>query len=100
MSKIKDNVIVMEYTGPWRVKLTYFKQTGKYYSEGEYVSKKLHLFEVWGEVKDMLKAGRRPGLVDGKNEFFVTVDVPEHPHNHPVLIFPEKDDVSETLPTT
>lgn len=82
----------MEYSGPWRVRLTYFKDTGKFYSEGEYVSEKLALWEIWDEVKEMLKVGKRPGLVDRVNDFYVTVDVPEHPHNHPVLIFPAEVD--------
>ncbi len=85
-----EKTIVMEYSGPWRVKLTYFKDTGKYYSEGEYTSNKLQLFEIFSEVRQMLASGTRPGLVDGKNEFYAVVDVPEHPHRHPCLIIPEK----------
>ncbi len=80
--------ITMEYSAPWRVKLTYFKQSGKYYSDGEYWSGKLALYEIWEEVNEMLSSGKRPGLVNGKNEFYVTVDVPEHPHRHPHLIIP------------
>lgn len=76
-------------TGPFEVTLTYFKRSGKYYSEGKYTSQKVSLYEIWEEIRDKLHHGDRPGLVDGKNEFYVTVDVPEHPHNHPHLIVPE-----------
>lgn len=81
--------IVMEYSPPWRVQLTYFKDSGKFYTEGEYMSKKLNMFEIFEEVEHMLAAGSRPGLVHGRNEFYVVVNVPDHPHNHPFLIVPE-----------
>lgn len=81
--------ITMEYRPPFRVKLDYFKDTGKFYTDAEYTTHKLHLWEIWDELKDMLRAGNRPGLVDGQCEFYVVVRVPEHPHDHPVLISPE-----------
>lgn len=80
----------MEYSGPWTVKLTYFKSSGKYYSEGCYVSRQLHLFEIFEELDAMLACGTRPGMVDGPNDYFVVVDVPAHPHNHPHLILPSR----------
>lgn len=70
----------------WTVHLIYFKRTGKYYSEGEYISHKRYLFEIWDEVEEMFKQGQRPGLVDGANEFYVLVEVPGHPQEHPRLI--------------
>lgn len=82
--------IVMEYSPPWRVQLTYFKDSGKFYTEGEYMSKKLNMFEIFEEVEHMLAAGSRPGLVSGRNEFYAVVNVPDHPHNHPFLIVPER----------
>jgi hypothetical protein len=84
-----EKVITMTYSGPWQVKLTYFKDTGKFYSGGEYMSKQLNLWEIWDELKTMLRSGIRPGLVDGECDFYVYVEVPEHPHAHPVLITPE-----------
>lgn len=30
-----------------KVKLTYFKRSGKYYSEGEYETKMVHMFEIF-----------------------------------------------------
>lgn len=86
----KDEVITMIYSGPWSVKIDYFKESGKFYSEGEYTSKKLHLFEIWTELIDMFTNGKRPGLIDGSLEFYAVVSVPDHPHNHPFLITPQR----------
>ena len=90
-----QNKLIVEYTGPWRVKLEYFKSSGKFYSEGHYTSHKLQMFEIFDEVKDMLAAGRRPGLIDGTNEFYVRIEVPDHPHNFPCLVVPQKRGISE-----
>ncbi len=73
----------------YRVKLTYFRLSGKYYSEGEYESAKTHLFEIWREVRQFLLTRKLPGLVEGCSEFIILVDVPEHPHEHPRLIIPK-----------
>ena len=43
-----------------KIKLTYFKESGKYYSEGFYESKKSLPFKVYEEVKAMESL---PGLV-------------------------------------
>lgn len=68
------------------VKLTYFKLSGKYYSEGHYVTHKEHLFEIWDEVRGMQRTKNLPGLMHGHSEFVVLVNVPEHRHRHPYLI--------------
>jgi len=82
--------IVVNYTGPWNVKLIYFKDTGKYYSDGSYLSQRIHLWEIWDEVDQMFKKKKRPGLVDGNNEFYTLIEVPDHPYNHPRLWIPER----------
>ena len=68
------------------VKLTYFKLSGKYYSEGSYPTDKKQLFEIWDEVKKLQEEKYLPGLLPGHSEFHVLIDVPEHPHRHPHLI--------------
>lgn len=83
--------ITMTYAGPWNVQLTYFKESGKYYSEGIYQSSQLHLWEIWDEVRELMKAGKLPGLVDGARMKFVLVDVPDHPHRHLHLLIGEKE---------
>lgn len=84
-----ENVAVrVEYL----VRLTYFKKSGKYYSEGEYISHHLHLLDIFREVRCMVEDTKKlPGLVDGAVEFHVLIDVPNHPHSHPALIVLEED---------
>ncbi len=70
----------------YKVELTYFKESGKYYSEGEYVSEQEELWEIWAEIRGMFRQGKRPGLVNGKQKFNTLVSVPDHPHDHPHFI--------------
>lgn len=81
----KEISVTLTYRPPFKVKLTYFKDTGKYYSEGEYESRCLQLYAIWDEVRDMLRKGKRPGLVDGHSFPYVLIEVPDHPHAHPRL---------------
>lgn len=71
------------------VRIIYFKENGKYYSEGEIdlpdvvvatVKRPLHFFEAVELIKQMFEAGKRPGLVDG-HEFnaLVTIYTPDGP---------------------
>lgn len=70
----------------YKVELTYFKQSGKYYGDGEYISNQEHLFMIWDELSEMFARGERPGLVNGKQFFNTLVNVPGHPHEHPYII--------------
>lgn len=76
-----------------KVSLTYFKETGKYYSEGSYETEKEHLFEIFNEVRQKVQDRILPRLVKGCSEFIVSIDVPDHPHNHPRLIVPSKEEI-------
>ncbi len=78
--------IIMEYSGPWKVKLTYFKESGKYYSEGDYSSTKLQMYEIFAEVRKLRDGGKLPGLVEGAVDFHILIEVPDHPHAHPGFI--------------
>lgn len=69
-----------------KVILTYYKGSGKYYSEAAYESNKEHLFQIWAEVEDMVRAGNAPGLSSGGKYFIVQVDVPTHHQRHPHLV--------------
>lgn len=72
-----------------KVKLTYFKPSGKYYSQGEYQSDEDHAFNVFDEVKTMQREGKLPGLVEGGGKhFFIHLDPVEHPLGYPALIHP------------
>lgn len=46
-----------------KVKLTYFKPSGKYYSEGEYNSAYTYAFDIYQEVRQLNKIANLPGLV-------------------------------------
>lgn len=69
-----------------KVLLTYFKPSGKYYSDAKYHTSHTDLWMIWNEVEEMLIQGKLPGLVDGANEFMVLVDVPDHKYRHPHII--------------
>lgn len=79
----------LQHKTTWFVELTYFKRTGKYYSSGTCtILNVTSLYEIWKQVREMLKRGTWPGLIDGPHDFFTLVRVPEHPHDHPKLILP------------
>lgn len=65
-----------------KVKLTYFKQSGKYYCHEEYETQRENLWEIWEEVEGS------PELMKSKGRFYVLVGVPDHPYDHPHLIIP------------
>lgn len=72
-----------------KVEITYFKPSGKFYSEGDYTSEKEYLHEIWEEIEAMFDAGERPGLVDVQGYdpgLHALVMVPSHPNDHPHLI--------------
>lgn len=70
----------------YKVYLDYFKKSGKWYESGEYTSDKEHLFEIWDEVIDKSNTGELPNLKGSGSNYFITVDVPDHPYSHPKLI--------------
>lgn len=69
-----------------KVEITYFKPSGKFYSKGSYISSKEHMFEIYDEVEELFRLGKRPGLVDGHSGFSAYVECPEHELNVPCLI--------------
>ena len=69
-----------------KVKLSYFKPSGKWYSDGEFDAEPKALYEIWHEVERLRDRGRLPGLMPGHSPYIVFVDVPEHEHNHPHLV--------------
>ena len=73
-----------------KVNLTYFAPTGKYKYEGSYDTDKQHIHEIWTEIEFLNMEHRLPGIVSGIWNGPISVDVPEHPNNHPRLILPEQ----------
>jgi len=70
----------------YKVKLTYFKEGGKYYSEGEYETQIEPLYEIFDEVREMHRRRQLPGLMVGHSDFTTLIEVPDHPNDHPRLI--------------
>jgi hypothetical protein len=73
------------------VTLTYFKQSGKYYTFGTYFSSKEHMFQIFEEVEEMKKKKNLPGLVSGYWEDSILVESNNNPHGYPGLIMPDKN---------
>jgi hypothetical protein len=59
------------------VKLTYFKQSGKYYSEGTLQVTTTKPWEIYTIVRQLLKTRRLPELVDNHDNYIVLVDIPD-----------------------
>jgi len=62
-----------EDTTVTKLKLTYFRTTGKYYTDSEYKTDS-NVWNARAEVRNMMKEGRLPGLIPGKHEFHVLVE--------------------------
>ncbi len=70
------------------IKVTYFKRSGKYYSEGTYHTTQPHMLEVMEDADAMDLRGELPGLVPGAcREFNCVFDCSAHPHGFPFAIF-------------
>jgi hypothetical protein len=69
-----------------KVELTYFKESGKYYTSAEYDTTQRWMFEIFDEVRQWKEEKiKLPGLI-GTWSGPILVEVPEHEHNHPALI--------------
>lgn len=53
------------------VKLTYFKDTGKYYSEGVYYTNRQYIYQIVDEVKQLLV---HPGINGLWREGFIHIE--------------------------
>lgn len=77
----------------YKVKLTYYKSMGKYYTDSSYESECVDMYDIWEEVQEKQKAGTLPGIGPGtgftsskRKGCIISVEVPNHPHNHPRLL--------------
>lgn len=58
--------------------LTYFKTSGKYYSQGELqVANIDQPWEIYRQVRELLKTRTLPGLIPGHSNFTVHVHIPD-----------------------
>lgn len=72
-----------------KVKFTYFKNTGKFYSSEEEEWPDSDVFEAWKKTRTLLARGERPGLFPchpGENEFITLFELPGHPNDVPMLV--------------
>jgi hypothetical protein len=67
---------------PVKVDLTYFKESGKYYSSGECEVSHKPLFEIWNEIEQM---NPHPGLSGQWSQGFILVNT-DHENAHPHII--------------
>jgi hypothetical protein len=74
-----------------KVKLTYFKESGKYYTDEIYETDKEMMYDVYDEVRQMQREGKLPGLIEGcGQEFIILVTSEGVKHDVPQLIFPNR----------
>lgn len=86
-AKIDIEIAIMNQI---QVHLQYFKHTGKYYADGEMeVPGDMAMYEIFKLVRKRQREGNLPG-VNRPGDYYIVVDVPAHPHNHPAIILPEK----------
>lgn len=69
------------------VNLTYFNENGKFKYDGTYRTTKQHMYQIFDEVRQMLRERRLPGLIENHSPFIVHVDAPDNEHNYPGLVF-------------
>lgn len=73
-----------------RVNLDYFRPTGKWYASGHYDTTLEDLGDIWDEVRALAANRMLPGLCANHSDYVVSINVPDHPHNHPRLIMPDR----------
>ena len=59
------------------IELTYFKKSGKYYSGETLQVATDKPWEIYEVVRNLLKARRLPGLIDGHDNYIVHVNIPD-----------------------
>ena len=58
-----------------KVKLTYFKSHGTYYSNGLYESKSDYHWEIVEEIRILQAKKELPGLIKGSSDFHVLIEI-------------------------
>lgn len=74
------------------VELTYFKKTGKYYTNTDYMTDETELDDIYYEVSRKIKNNKLPGLVNGASNFIVLVNVPSFSGSMKLLNLLSEDD--------
>lgn len=58
-----------------KVKIHYFKKSGKWYTEEDWQPTAKHFWAIIKEFKDMYAEGNCPGLANYSNHFWVVLEV-------------------------
>ena len=72
----------MSYT----IELTYFKPSGKYYTNGAYVTNLKSMYQIFEQVQKLKDSGELPGLGVTSDHYIIHIYAPEHPNYYPGLI--------------
>ncbi len=63
------------------VKITYFKESGKFYTSTEIgYPDNTGYYDIIDDIRKLSRRGALPGLVEGCNEFDILVTIGEVPH--------------------
>ena len=76
-----------------KIVLTYFKPSGKYYTQGEFLTDFCSFHTIVDRVNAMQKRLELPGLMEGSGaEFHILIETPDvgdgGPHGVPHLLMP------------
>lgn len=83
----------------YKVRLSYFRQTGKFLTTAETMIVHDEIVEIWEEIDDMRRLGQLPGLRPGAGrDLFIIVDVPDHPQRVPHMVMPPFHDEDDITP--
>lgn len=84
----------------YRVRLTYFRQTGKFLATAETTIDREPIHEIWKEVDTRRRLGDLPGIRPGAGrDLLVVVDVLDHPQRVLHLVMPSFVDDDDVTPT-
>jgi hypothetical protein len=72
------------YEEEYEIELQYFKDSGKYYTEGTYKTVKKQMFDIVDEVQRMKSYETLPGVTGG--DWIIYIDAGKHPAGYPVLL--------------
>lgn len=79
-----DFIVETELEKFCKIKLEYFDYKGNYFGEGEFLTKKLFMFQIYDEVMLLKRNSALPNL-KGDEEVTIYIDGSNHPNGFPML---------------
>jgi len=89
IESLRSDFYYVEDSSTCLVKLRYYRLSGKYYSEGHYLTKQTEFYNVLDEVSSKLIRGDNPGLADNavlRNDFSTSVHISSESMDIPHVI--------------